>query len=78
MNKKGFILLDAVLSLFIVTFITTVTINVYQNYKGQKDSYDTYQSEIADRYLEIYEELGECEKCVIEDESEDSSLSEPF
>ena len=78
MNNRGFILLDALLSVFIVAMLTLITMNVYQSYKTYKDGYNSYQEEMENQYLNIYSSLGECEKCVMKEETEDSSALEDY
>lgn len=79
MNNKGFILLDALISVFIVCAISTITINLFVNYKNYKDGYLYYLDDVNDLYEDIFEDLGECERCILqEEETEDSSPYEQY
>lgn len=73
--NRGFILLDALIGVFIVCSISMISTSVYFNYKNYKQGLNNYQVEVNDRYSEIFNNLKECEKCKLEIQ-EDSSLQE--
>ena len=74
MNKKGFLLIDSLVSIVIVVSICFLCASTYQNVNNYHDGFDSYKEKIKQKYEDIYSSLGECEKCIIE---EDSSLLEP-
>ena len=73
MNKKGFLLIDSLVNIIIVSILCTLCLMSYQNVSSYYDGYDLYKEETNSRYEEIYSKLGVCEKCIIE---EDPSVSE--
>lgn len=74
MNKNGFLLLDSLVSVVIVSSLCFLCASTYQNVINYYEGYNSYQEKIKEEYEDIYSILGECEKCIIE---EDSSLLEP-
>lgn len=74
MNKKGFLLIDSLVSVVIVVSICLLCASTYQNINNYYDGYDLYKEKIKEEYENVYSLLGECEKCIIE---EDLSLLEP-
>ena len=79
MNKKGFLLVDSLISVLIVSSTAIMSFGVFRNVKNYYEGYDNYQKEVAENYESIFSELTKCEKCVIEaeEEKEDSYLLEP-
>jgi len=65
MNNKGFILIDSLVSIVIVSTLAILSMYTYNNYVNYYKSYYKYQEEISDMYLDVLANLGECEKCQI-------------
>lgn len=76
MNKRGFILLDALVGVFIVCILSSITINVFFSYKNYKEGYANYKEDINERYEDIFRIQKGCERCLIEDEVDLSSLDQ--
>ena len=74
MNRKGFLLVDSLISVVITVCLSLLCACLFKAIDNFNEGYDLYQEEMANEYENIYEYLGECEKCQIE---EDSSQVEP-
>ena len=68
MNKKGFLLLDSLVSVVIVVSLSLLCVSTYQNVSNYYDGYHTYKNRLKEEYENIYSMLGECEKCIIEED----------
>ena len=73
MKNKGFLLVDSLISILVVSSIAIVCVSVYSSLVNYENGYLLYKDETNSRLEAIYSEMGECEKCVIE---EDLSLQE--
>lgn len=68
MNKKGFLLLDSLVSVVIVATLCLLCASTYQNVSNYYDGYHTYKNRMKEEYENIYSMLGVCEKCIIEED----------
>lgn len=69
MNKKGFLLLDSLVSVLIVMALCLLCASTYQNVSNYLDGYHIYKNRMKEEYENIYSMLGVCEKCIIEEDS---------
>ena len=74
MNKKGFLLIDSLFVILIVTVLATICFNVYKSKEYYIEGYQNYREEMNRTLSDIYNGLVICEKCIIQ---EDSSNLEP-
>lgn len=68
MNKKGFLLIDSLIAVFIVCIVAVLCLSVFKSINNFDEGYISYKVEINDELLLIYANLGECEKCLIEED----------
>ena len=74
MNKKGFLLVDSLITIFIVSVMALLCIAIFESIDNYKKGYQDYKEETNERLNNLYNSLGVCERCVIE---EDSPVLEP-
>lgn len=74
MNKKGFLLVDALITIFIVSAMSLLCVAVFKSINEYEEGYLSYKEETNAKLQNLYNSLGVCEKCVIE---EDSPALEP-
>lgn len=67
MKNKGFLMIDALLCVFISCLISLLCYSLFFLNESYLLSYDEYQKEINEEYEIIYQNLGECEECIIQD-----------
>lgn len=60
-------MIDALLCVFISCLISLLCYSLFFLNNSYLESYDDYQREINDQYELIYQNLGECEGCIIQD-----------
>ena len=60
-------MIDALLCVFISCFISLLCYSLFFLNSSYLVSYDEYQEEINGEYELIFQNLGECEECVIQD-----------
>lgn len=68
MNNKGFLLLDSLIAVFIVTAMSLISFSVYKAIVNYEDGYLLYKEEFNELLIDTYSSLGVCEKCVIEED----------
>ena len=74
MNKKGFMLLDALLSLVIVTLLCLLCFSIYRVIDNNEEVLDEYYLRNNEKYDALFGSLGDCIPCVSQ---EDTSTPEP-
>lgn len=74
MNKKGFLLVDSLITIFIVSTMALLCIAIFESINNYKEGYQNYKEETNERLNNLYNSLGACERCIIE---EDSPVLEP-
>lgn len=67
MKNKGFLMIDALLCVFISCLISLLCCSLFFLNESYLVSYDDYQKEINEEYELIYQSLGECGECLIQD-----------
>ncbi|MDD5983378.1 MAG: hypothetical protein PUC07_06240 [Solobacterium sp.] len=67
MKVRGFLMIDALLCVFISCLISLLCYSLFFLNSSYLVSYDEYQEEINGEYELIFQNLGECEECVIQD-----------
>lgn len=65
MNKRGFLLLDALLNVFIVSIIVSLCLYVYEAINYAQSGFNDYLTNENDSYEQIFNSLSECEACLI-------------
>ena len=73
MKNKGFLLADSLISIIVVSLMSVLILSIYKAINSYKEGYELYKEESNLNIISIYDELGECEKCIV---IEDSSLLE--
>lgn len=68
---RGFILLDSLMTVFIVSCICILCFSVYQSIENYIEGYRMYQDMSNQRYEDIYLSFNDCEVCVIDEYVED-------
>ncbi len=66
-NKKGFLLLDSLLVVFITSLVCVTCYSIYHLIVKYEDGYIEYQTRTNYEYENIYKSLYECEACEIDD-----------
>lgn len=70
MNKKGFLLVDSLICIIIVSLLSCLCMYTYTQINNFNDGYKLYYENNTDKYKDLYKGLGECVKCQIEEEGE--------
>lgn len=68
MNKRGFLLVDSLINVFIVCCLSLLCFAIYKAYNSYTSGYENYQEEMSIFYEDTYNSLGVCEKCIIQEE----------
>lgn len=63
MNNKGYLLIDALICVLIVSLLSVLVLSSYQTISKQEDVYDEYLKRSNEEYEIIYRGLKECVKC---------------
>ena len=69
MNKKGFLLVDSLMTVFIVTSISVLCIGIFRLIDKYEYSYTKYQNESNERLEIMINEQVICEGCLIKDDN---------
>ena len=67
LSNKGFFLIDALLSVFICSCICILCFSIYNIIDRYIRGYEEYQIRSNQSYEIIFNGLGECEACVIDE-----------
>lgn len=67
MNNKGYLLIDALICVLIMSLLSVLVLSSYQTISKQEDIYDEYLKRSNEEYEIIYRGLNECIKCQIKD-----------
>ncbi len=70
MNKKGFLLIDSLITVFIVTIVCFLCYSMYHVILNYKQGYINFQENSNINLEKIYSNSYECEVCEIIDESD--------
>lgn len=65
MNKKGFLLLDALIVTIIISIISVLCANVFQIYEKYNETLNTYYQNSNGKMIQIFNEVNTCEGCKI-------------
>ena len=71
-TSKGFLLLDSLINVFIVSCLVTLCYTTYNLMVKYEQGYRQYESNETDRYERIFNELDECEVCEVDEPDEES------
>ena len=74
MNKKGFILIDSLINVLIVTLLSFLCLYVYRALDNYEKGHEEYLERSNERYDEVFYRQEVCVRCV---PKEDPSTSEP-
>ena len=67
LSNKGFLLIDALLSVFIVSCICILCFSIYQLDQRYEEGLETYYENSNIAYEAIFNSLAECEACTIDE-----------
>lgn len=67
MNKKGFLLVDAIINVLIVSIVSSLCLYMYIAINKADDGYVNYLENENDNYERIFNSLSECEACLIDE-----------
>ena len=65
MNKKGFLLIDSLIVVFITSILCFMCYQIYLSITNYENGYQDYQNNTNEYYKELYNELPKCEACTI-------------
>ena len=77
MNKKGFILSDALVNVLIVSLLCALCFSIFRLIDKNEEVYNCYLETSNEKYDTLFGSLEICEICVVE-ETEESFLPEPY
>lgn len=66
-TNKGFILLDALLAVFILTYICLICFSIFKSIDTYNSSYMKYQENSNEHYERIFNSIPICEPCIIDE-----------
>ena len=64
-SDNGFFLLDALLSVFIVSALCILCFTIFNLMSGYDEGYQLYRERSDSHYEEIFASLAECEECEV-------------
>ena len=67
LSNEGFFLLDALLSVFILSCLCILCFTIYSLMERYEEGYQNYQYRSNSRYEEILGSLNECEGCSVDE-----------
>jgi len=65
MNNKGFILVDALICVFICISICEICFSIFNCIVNYENGYKSYSERVNDRLVEVYSKIGICEGCIV-------------
>lgn len=68
MNKKAFLLMDALINVLIVSLLSFLVMSVYRQYDNNRNTYDKYIERSNNRYEELYGGISECISCTVKED----------
>ena len=66
-NKKGFLLIDALISVFITSVVCSLCYSTYKAIINYEEGYFKYQEQSNTSLEKIYISVYECEACIIDE-----------
>ncbi|MBQ6217385.1 MAG: hypothetical protein IJK53_08400 [Erysipelotrichaceae bacterium] len=66
-NEKGFFLLDALLSVFLLSCLCILCFSIYNLIERYEEGYLRYQERSNQRYEDILSDLNLCEGCAFDE-----------
>lgn len=70
MNNKGFLLLDSLVNVLVICVLCLLCFSIYKAIDNYDDGYKEYVEKSNEEYDYFYNSLGECEKCIIVEETD--------
>lgn len=67
MNKKGYLLIDSLIVVFITSILCFMCYQIYLSISNYETGYQEYQKNSNDYYRELYNNLSNCEACIIDE-----------
>lgn len=67
MNNKGFLLIDSLICVIIVSLLSVLVLSSYQTISKQENIYKEYLKRSNEEYEIIYRGLKDCIKCQTKD-----------
>lgn len=65
MNKKGFLLLDALVIVVIISIISALCVNILTTYEKYNEVLNNYYQSSNEKMFQIFNEVNTCESCKI-------------
>lgn len=66
-NKKGFLLLDSLISVFVTCLVCGACYSIYNLMLKYDEGYVEYQKQSNENLEEIYWNISDCEECIIDE-----------
>lgn len=66
-NKKGFLLIDSLITVFITSLVCVACYSIYHSIINYKEGYVDYQSRSNNNLEYIFTNMWECEACEIDE-----------
>lgn len=66
-TKKGFLLLDSLITVFVTSVVCVGCYSIYKSIVNYEEGYTQYQNESNSRLVNVFNNLYECEPCVIDE-----------
>lgn len=66
-NRKGFLLLDSLISVFVTCLLCATCYMIYSLMSSYDDGYINYQSRSNNNLESIFNNLSKCEECEIDE-----------
>lgn len=67
MNKKGFLLVDALVNIIIISSVALICIAMFKQFANYYDGFDEYISNSNEQYDYLFLKNSECDACQIKD-----------
>lgn len=67
MNNKGFLLIDSLICVIVVSLLSTLVLGSYQTISTQEDVYKEYLKRSNEEHEIIYRGLKDCLRCQTKD-----------
>lgn len=70
MNNRGFLLIDSLITLIVVSTMSILCISIFNAVNNYQEGYLTYKEETNNVLSDIYSSLNKCEVCEIIEDSQ--------
>lgn len=66
-TKKGFLLLDSLITVFVTSMVCVACYSIYKSVVNYEEGYIQYQNESNNRLVTVFNNLYECEPCILDE-----------